>query len=140
MTRSDFDDYINRFNNEDISGFEKYLASDVTIQNGRLCFQGIQGMIGHYRKIWGNMKESLSVRRFVSDDETLSVEMATHFEVLIDDEHSIFGAVKKGDTFDYHGIIMYQIRDRKFTDIKIAYLDFIHTPLGGISRSLGLVH
>jgi len=31
---------------------------------------------------------------------------------------------KARETSDYHGVIMYQIVDDKFTEIKVAYLNF----------------
>ena len=140
MNRSDFDDYVRRFNAEDRSAFEIYLAPDVRVQNGRLHFRGVAAMIDHYAKIWGKFRETLHVERFVGDGETLAVELRTHFEALSDDPESIFGSVHAGESFDYHGIVMYRLEGGRFADIKVSYLDFVHTDLHGVKTSLGIVH
>jgi hypothetical protein len=48
--------------------------------------------------------------------------------------------VKAGESFDYHGVIMYQIEKNKFTDIKVAYLSFTRTNLEGKTIELGIPH
>jgi hypothetical protein len=80
------------------------------------------------------------VERFVSDEHTLAIQMLTHFAVQKDDDDSPFGKVKAGESFDYHGIIMYQIANGKFTDIKVSYLSFIYTNLEGKTKDLGIPH
>lgn len=140
MDRNTFDDYVRRFNAEDTAAFEMYLAPDVAVQNGSLHYQGVQGMIEHYAKIWGKFRETLHIERFVSDGETLAVELRTHFAALVDDPASIFGSVRAGETFDYHGIVMYRVEGGKLADIKVSYLDFVHTATDGVRTSLGIVH
>ncbi len=140
MNRSDFDDYVRRFNAEDASAFERYLAPDVTVQNGSLHFQGVQAMTDHYAKIWGKFRETLHVQRYVCDGETLAVELKTHFQALADDPDSLFGPVRAGECFDYHGLVMYRIEGGRFRDIKVAYLEFAHTDVHGARRQLGIVH
>lgn len=140
MDRSTFDDYVQRFNAEDVSAFEMYLAPNVTVQNGRMRFQGVQSMIDHYSKIWGKLKETLRIERFVSDGVTLAVELRTNFEALVADPESLFGSVQAGQTFDFHGIVMYRIVEGKLADIKVSYLDFVRTDLDGVKTSLGIVH
>jgi hypothetical protein len=140
MDRASFDDYVRRFNAEDASAFLTYLASDVTVQNGALHLRGVQAMVGHYARIWGKFKETLDIQRFVADGDTLAVELRTHFRALVDDEASLFGPVRRGESFDYHGIVMYRIEDGKFADIKVSYLEFTHTGLAGEKTALGIVH
>jgi hypothetical protein len=140
MTREDFDDYVRRFNAEDPSGFERYLAPDVTVQNGRLHYQGVQGMIDHYAKIWGKFRETLHVKHFVADGDGIAVHLWTHFDVLADDPASLFGSVRAGESFDYDGVVLYRVADGKIRDIKVSYLDFVRTDLNGVKTSLGIVH
>ncbi|MFC3531232.1 nuclear transport factor 2 family protein [Vogesella facilis] len=141
MDRNRFEQYIARFNAEDASAFDDFLAPEVTVQNGRLHYCGVQGMKDHYAKIWGKMKETLSVRRFVCDGSTLAVWLETHFAVQQDDAASLFGSVRAGESFDYSGLVMYQLDAAgKFADIKVAYFDFVRTDLNGVRHSLGIVH
>jgi hypothetical protein len=140
MKKEVFDDYINRFNAKDPTAFEAYIDPKATVLNGSLHINGMQGMKDHYAWIWRSFKEELHVERFVSDEHTLAIQMWTHFTVLKDDNESPFGKVKVGDSFDYHGIIMYQIVNNKFTDIKISYLSFSYTDPKGNKKELGIPH
>ncbi len=140
MKKEVFDDYINRFNARDITTFEDYIDPNAKIINGTLEINGMQGMKDHYAKIWKGFSEELHVERFVSDENTLAIQMWTHFTVQKDDKESLFGDVKTGETFDYHGIIMYQIINEKFTDIKISYLSFTYTNHEGKVVELGIPH
>jgi SnoaL-like domain len=140
MERSRFDEYVSRFNAEDATAFDDFLTPDMQMQNGGLRYSGVQGMKDHYASIWGRFKETLAVQRFVSDGQSLAVHLKTHFEALVDDAATPFGSVRKGECFDYDGVVMYQLRDGKFSDIKVSYLSFVRTDLNGVSHSLGLAH
>lgn len=140
MKKEIFNDYIRRFNERDLTTFEDYIDPDASIINGTLEIRGMQGMKDHYNRIWRSMKEELQVNRFVSDDDSLAIEMLTHFEVLKDDDDSPFGKIKAGEKFVYHGIIMYQMVNNKFTNIKVAYLSFTYTDLEGKTKELGIPH
>jgi hypothetical protein len=140
MKREVFDNYINRFNAKDATAFEDYIDPNATVLNGTLQIKGMQGMKDHYARIWRSTKEELHVERFVSDENTLAIQMWTHFSVLKDDDDSPFGKVKAGESFDYHGIIMYQLVNNKFTDIKVSYLSFSRTDREGNTKELGIPH
>ncbi len=141
MERADFDSYIARFNKEDPGAFEDYMAPDVRMLNGTLKLNGVAAVKEHYAKIWGAMRESLNVERFVSDEQTVAIQMHTHFEALANDLASPFGEVTQGETFDFHGLIMYRLRtDGKFADIKVAYNSFLYTSLDGTVTDLGIPH
>jgi ketosteroid isomerase-like protein len=140
MNRQDFDDYLRRFNARDASAFDAYLAPDVTVQNGGLHFGGVQAMKDHYARIWSSMKETLHLKRFVGDAETLAVELHTEFVAVRDDGNSVFGPVQAGERFDYHGIVMYRLRDGRIADIRVSYLAFERTGLDGTLRPIGMPH
>jgi len=141
VERADFDTYIRRFNEEDPGAFEDYMAPDVRMLNGTLELNGVAAVQEHYARIWGAMRESLNVERFASDADTVAIQMHTHFEVLADDTASPFGEIKKGETFDFHGLIMYRLRaDGRFADIKVAYNSFLYTSRDGTVTDFGIPH
>lgn len=141
MQQADFDTYIARFNEEDPGAFETYMAPDVRMLNGTLELNGVAEVKAHYARIWGAMRESLNVERFVSDERTVAIQMHTRFEVRADDDGSPFGQIRQGETFDYHGLIMYRLGDDgRFADIKVAYLSFIYTDRDGTAKDLGIPH
>ncbi len=140
MKREIFEDYIQRFNSQDTTAFEDYLTPNMHMKNGTLEFDGIQGMKDHYAKIWQTFSEDLTVERFVSDETTLAVQLWAHFTALRDDQDSLFGAVKAGETFDYRGVIMYQLEQGRFSDICVAYNSFTFSNLQGETKNLGIAH
>jgi hypothetical protein len=141
MERARFDEYIRRFNAEDETAFDEFIAPDMRMLNGGLEFTGVEGMKAHYAKIWAGFREELHVERFVSDDETLAIRMWTHFTARHDDPDSLFGPVRAGETFDYRGLIMYHLApDGRFQQIQVAYNSFTHTKLDGTAIEMGIPH
>lgn len=140
MDQASFQRYIDRFNAQDATAFDDYLLPDVTILNGGLELVGVEGMKAHYvDNIWPHFIEKLNVQRFVCDDQTLAVRMWTNFTACHATD-SIFGAVVEGDQFDYRGIIMYELRDGKFSRIEVSYNSFVKTAADGTVTSIGLAH
>jgi SnoaL-like protein len=140
MKRETYDDYIRRFNARDVTAFDDYIAPDLHMQNGLLEFEGRQGMKDHYAKIWASFTEELTVERFVSDEDTVAIQMWAHFTALHDDPESLFGPVRAGETFDFRGLIMYHVADGKFADITVAYNSFTFTDSNGAITELGIPH
>lgn len=142
MDEPHFREYIRRFNEEDDTTFDDYLAANVHVKNGTLEFTGIDGMKHHYRElIWPDFVEKLTVPRFVSDEGRAAIQMNTLFTARHDAEESLFGPVKKGETFEFDGVIMYEIDETgRFRDILVAYNSFVHTDADGNRRDLGIPH
>jgi hypothetical protein len=141
VLRERYDEYIRRFNVEDATAFDEFLAPDMRMQNGTLVYCGVQGMKDHYAKIWGTLRETLNVLRFVSDAGTLAVQMWTHFEALTDADQTIFGPLRAGECLDYRGVIMYRIdASGRFADICVAYNSFSFTGLDGQVTERGIPH
>lgn len=141
MKRDRYDEYVARFNAEDPTAFDEFLSPRMRMQNGTLVYHGVQGMKDHYAKIWGTLKETLHVERFVSDRTTLAVQMWTHFEAVVDAENTIFGRLRHGECLDYRGVIMYRIDEsERFDDICVAYNSFTFTDITGRTTERGIPH
>jgi hypothetical protein len=141
MERARFDEYIRRFNEEDDSAFDEFIAPDMRMLNGALEFTGVEGMKHHYAQIWAGFREELHVERFVSDNETVAIRMWTHFTAHRDDPDSLFGPVRKDETFDFRGVIVYHLaEDGRFEQIQVAYNSFSHTTLDGTTVEMGIPH
>lgn len=142
MDEPRFRDYIRRFNEEDDTAFDDYLAPDMHMKNGTLEYTGVQGMKDHYNlRIWGKFAEVLTVTRFVTDGPTIAIRMNTLFTALDDHPDSLFGAVKAGETFEYNGLIMYELDETdRFKDIQVAYNSFVYTDVNGVEKDLGIPH
>ncbi len=142
MLEAHFREYIRRFNDEDHTAFDDYLAPDMHMKNGTLEFDGVDGMKHHYNDlIWPDFVERLTVPRFVSDAGRAAIQMNTVFTAKHDAEQSLFGPVKKGETFEFNGVIMYEIDEtNRFSDILVAYNSFVYTDSDGNKRDLGIPH
>lgn len=142
MDKTRFDDYIRRFNAEDDTAFDDYLAPDMHMKNGTLEFDGVNGMKHHYRDlIWPHFTERLTVSRFVSGEGTVAIQMNTLFTARRDAEDTLFGPVREGETFEFDGVIMYDVdATDRFRDILVAYNSFVHTDRDGNRRDLGIPH
>lgn len=142
MEESRFREYIARFNAEDDTAFDDYLAPDMHVKNGTLEYTGVDGMKHHYMvNIWPHFVEKLTVPRFVSDKRTAAIQMNTLFTARRDTAETIFGPVKAGETFEFDGVIMYQLDDTdRFSDILVAYNSFVYTNAAGERRDLGIPH
>jgi hypothetical protein len=140
MDRSTFDDYIRRFNAQDTTAFDAYIAPDMKMLNGALELTGAEGMKEHYARIWSTFSEELHVDRFVSDERTIAIRMWAHFTALRDDPDSVFGPVSKDETFDFRGLILYHVEDGRFTQIQVAYNSFLNTKVDGERIELGIPH
>lgn len=135
-----FDDYIRRFNAQDASAFDEYLAPDVRVLNGGLVLDGVDAMQAHYAKIWATFFEVVHVERRVADAHGLAAQMWTHFSARRDDAASTFGAVRRGDRFDFRGIVMYRIERGRFAEIRVAYNSFTRSDADGRVLQLGMPH
>lgn len=142
MREERFREYIARFNAEDDTAFDDYLAPDMHMKNGTLEYTGVDGMKHHYLvNIWPHFVERLTVPRFVSDAETLAIQMNTLFTAKHDAAETIFGPVCAGETFEFDGLIMYRLDETdRFADILVAYNSFVHTDSDGNTRDLGIPH
>lgn len=142
MDEPRFREYIRRFNEEDDTAFDDYLAPDMHMKNGTLEFTGVAGMKHHYRElIWPHFVERLTVPRFVSGPGRAAIQMNTLFTARRDAADTLFGAVREGETFEFDGVIMYELDDTdRFSDILVAYNSFVHTDSSGMRRDLGIPH
>ncbi|MFM6978345.1 MAG: nuclear transport factor 2 family protein [Micrococcales bacterium] len=139
--KTKFDDYIRRFNARDLTAFEDYLHPQMHMQNGMLEFDGVEGMKHHYRDlIWPDFSEELFVTNFMSDNDQIAIKMYTLFTAFHDKVDSLFGPVRKGETFEFDGLIMYKVEDDLFKNILVAYNSFIYTDLQGNKKDLGVPH
>lgn len=141
MDEPRFREYIRRFNAEDATAFDDYLAPDMHMVNGALEYTGVQGMKDHYGRIWGSFSEVLTVPRFVTDGSTIAIRMNTLFTALHDAADTLFGPVEAGETFEFNGLVMYELDDTdRFAEIQVAYNSFVHTDRAGQRRELGIPH
>ncbi len=141
MDRTRFDEYIRRFNEEDPTAFDEFIAQDMKMLNGALEFTGVEGMRDHYEnKIWPYFTEALNVLAFVSNDRNVGIQMWARFTAKHDGD-TLFGKVGKGELFDFRGLILYDVNEEgKFSKITVAYNSFKNTKVSGEEIEMGMPH
>jgi hypothetical protein len=140
MDRASYDRYLARFNHGDATAFNDYMTPEALMVNGTLEMRGIGAIQDHYiNKIWPFFEETVHVERFVLDANTLAARLWTHF-VARHDAATVFGAVQRGEVFDYRGLVMYEIAGGRFARIDVSYLSFSRTTVEGKTAFLGLPH
>jgi len=121
MTREDFESYINAFNANDFDGFSRFYADDVDFQLGdRMHIVGRENIADFYRGIKAHFAETLTILDLVLADDGACLHVYTKFETIEDWPEFTMWPTKKGDVREIESIILYKIRDGKFTHIKSA--------------------
>jgi len=96
ITRQAYDDYLDRFNNNDPSFIEFY-HPDVVLELAGSQIRTAQGIKDFYADVKQYIKETVEVTEFIMDGNKLAVEIPTTFEVIADREDSFWGVLlKKG--------------------------------------------
>lgn len=140
MDIASYEQYISRFNEGDASVFDDFMAPGARMINGTMELAGVPAIQSHYQEnIWPFFEEQLHVERFVADEQSVAVRLWTHFTAQSNAE-TIFGAVQIGETFDYRGIVMYEIVEGRFARIDVSYLSFTRTDTEQKTTDLGLPH
>lgn len=118
MKKEKFEAYINRFNNRDSSFFENFVHSNAKTINGTPEIFSLRGMKDRYARTRKGFSEELHVQLFVSDERPLAIQIRTHITARENDIEFLFGPVKAGETFNYHGVTLYEQKDDSFARSK----------------------
>lgn len=120
ITRAEYDDYVTRFNNNDMT-FIDYYHPDVVLELGASEIVGSIGIRDFYANVKKYIKETVTVNTFISDEGGIAVEIPTRFECIADWQDSFWGVpLKKGQVMEIISFGFYQVEDRKFKRVKAA--------------------
>jgi hypothetical protein len=120
ITRKEYDDYVHRFNSNDMS-FIDFYHPDVVLELGVKEIVGNIGIRDFYANVKKHIKETVTVNQFISDEGGVAVEIPTTFECFADWDDSFWGIpLKKGQVQKVISFGFYQVVDHKFKRIKAA--------------------
>jgi hypothetical protein len=126
ISREEYQDYVDRFNNNDMS-FIEYYHPDVVLELGASEIVGDTGIRDFYANVKKYIKETVTVNQFISDEGGIAVEIPTTFECIADWADSFWGVpLKKGQVMRIISFGFYQVEDRKFRRVKAARYKMIH--------------
>ncbi|EIZ79131.1 hypothetical protein WSK_2318 [Novosphingobium sp. Rr 2-17] len=123
MPRARFNKYIELYNAND-PGFTQFYDDDVVMET----VPPLKGAstIGDFRKVLGTyVNEHITVEFFVSDENGVAAQFLGEFTCVRDMPitalSGLFGkAVKKGQVLRQRGIILYGLKNGKFTFVRAA--------------------
>ena len=118
--KAEFEDYLQRFNNNDMS-FVEFYHPDVVMELANTQLEGTEDIRDFYANTKRYLKETVDVVNYVSDDGGIAVETRAEFKIIKDWPNSFFGRdMKAGEVMRRSGIILYQLQNNKFKHIKAA--------------------
>jgi hypothetical protein len=131
MTREEFLEYINYFNNKDFDGVTGYFAPDITVEYfdymsepefPARTLHGPEEFIESYKALFESVKEVLELGDFMSTEDRVFVELYTEFHPFKDTPASEGRqAWKKGVPVIMTNWVLYNMEDGKMKRIRIAH-------------------
>lgn len=129
MRRSDYDAYVAAFNAADFAGFTTYYTDDILFEIGdRKRLRGRDEIVAFYREVKSRVRETLTVVKFIGDDEGAAAEVETEFVALEDWPEFISGPLSEGDVYRRRGLIMYDLRDGLISHARAARIRVLESP------------
>lgn len=128
MNRRDYDRYLACFNARDYDAMCAFYADDVALNMLGYAIRGARGIRDFYAFFHAHVRESIRVTRFASTDTFLAIEAPTRleaFKALTMDDLKRAGferlvALEVGQVVELQNMINYDLRDGKFTEIRIG--------------------
>jgi uncharacterized protein YuzE len=135
MTREQFLEYIDYFNQKDFESVASYFSPDVTLEypdnfmgpqtqgaTGR-TLHGPEEFIKNYQALTENIREVINVGVFLSEGSHFCVELVTEFHALKTPQPGAAGArYKEGETDIMNQCVLYDLDEKgKFKRIRIFH-------------------
>ena len=130
MTREDYEEYIDHFNNKRYEEALKCFAEDVEVQyfapfkKGAPEGEKINGkkaLYKSYEQLHDTVREVIKLGKYVTDGKNVYVELWTEFHAFEDTPNFSAGPLKKGEDFFAINFFLYWINDEgKFNKMRVA--------------------
>jgi ketosteroid isomerase-like protein len=129
MTAERFRAYIDAFNRDDYSAFGDYYQDDVVLViAGKTELRGREQIFSFYRTVKSQTRRTIQVNKVVVTPDRIAAELQSEFLALEDVPDFSAGPMKKGGRIFINTIVLYELRDGKFSRIRSAELRKIARP------------
>jgi len=129
MTPERFATYIDAFNRDDYTAFGDFYHPDVTLViAGKRELRGREAIFDFYRNVKAKTQRTIEVVKLVTSGNQLAAELQSEFVALEDLPTFTAGPMKKGGRIFINTVVLYELRDGKFTRIRSAELRKINRP------------
>ena len=120
MTQAHFQRYIDAFNRADEATYGEYYHPDVVlVLGGKRELKGTQTIFDFYKVVRAGTKREIKVLKFIATPDAMAVELESEFLALVDDPQYVEG-LKKGDRRWQNTVVLYEMKDGKFFNIRSA--------------------
>jgi ketosteroid isomerase-like protein len=129
MSAERFAAYIDAFNRDDYAAFGDFYHDDVTLViAGKRELRGRQAIFDFYRGVKAQTRRTIEINAMVSSGNQLAAELQSEFVALQDLPDFTAGPMKKGGRLFINTVVLYELRDGKFVQIRSAELRKIRRP------------
>jgi len=123
MTVEEFEAYIEAFNCDDFDRFSACYHPDVVlIIGGHHELRGAQEICDFYRRVKTQTRRTIRLRNLVCSTDRIAAELESEFLALEDVPDFTPGPLKRGDRMFLHTVVLYELRDGRFSRIRSAAL------------------
>jgi len=119
--RAAFLAYTRAFSEGEFDLFAAYYADDVILELGSVPpIHGKDGIIGHYRKMFQEIREDLKINRFIADEDGIAADITAQFTAIKDMPDFTVTPLKKGETASLNTFVHYTLRNGLISHIQVA--------------------
>jgi ketosteroid isomerase-like protein len=121
--------YIDAFNRDDFETFGELYHDDVVLViAGKRTLRGRQAIFDFYRTVKAQARRTIEINAIVTSGNQLAAELQSEFVALQDLPSFAAGPMKKGERIFINTVVLYELRDGRFANIRSAELLKIHRP------------
>ena len=129
MSEERFRAYIDAFNRDDYSAFGDFYQDDVVLViAGKTELRGRENIFDFYKTVKSQTRRTIQVNRVIATPNRIAAELQSEFLALQDVPDFSAGPMKKGGRIFINTIVLYELRDGKFSRIRSAELRKIARP------------
>ena len=119
--RAAFQAYISAFSAGDVDRFTAYYCDDVVMELGSgPPLKGRRDIAEHYRNLFGKIRETLTIEKFVADEHGVAAEIVARFTALRDFPEFSVAPLMKDDAARLRTLILYTLRGGLISHIKVV--------------------
>lgn len=129
MTAERFRAYIDAFNRDDYSTFGDFYQDDVVLViAGKTELRGRENIFAFYKTVKSQTRRTIQVNEVIVTPDRIAAELQSEFLALEDVPDFSAGPMKKGGRIFINTLVLYELRDGKFSRIRSAELRKITRP------------
>jgi hypothetical protein len=123
MSAERFATYIDAFNRDDYATFGDYYNEDVVLViAGKKELRGRETIFAFYKGVKAQTHRTIQVNKFITAPNRIAAELQSEFLALEDLPDFSAGPMKKGGRIFINTIVIYELRNGKFSRIRSAEL------------------